>query len=37
MIKRLHTVKWDMLEECSRTKKAPKLADWVHAKELGKG
>jgi hypothetical protein len=29
-------VKWDMLEEWSRTKKAPKHAEWLHAKELGK-
>jgi catechol 2,3-dioxygenase-like lactoylglutathione lyase family enzyme len=31
---RLDAVKWDMLEEWSRTKKAPKHADWLHAKEL---
>lgn len=37
MIKRLDAVKWDMLEEWSRTKKAPKHAEWLHAKELGKG
>lgn len=37
MIKRLDAVKWDMLEEWSRTKKAPQHADWLHAKELGKG
>jgi hypothetical protein len=36
MIKRLDAVKWDMLEEWSRTKKAPQHADWLHAKELGK-
>jgi catechol 2,3-dioxygenase-like lactoylglutathione lyase family enzyme len=36
LIKRLDTVKWDMLEEWSRTKKAPRHADWLHAKELAK-
>lgn len=30
MIERLDEVKWDMLEEWSRTKKAPKHADWIH-------
>lgn len=30
MIKRLDEVKWEMLEEWSRTKKAPKHADWIH-------
>jgi catechol 2,3-dioxygenase-like lactoylglutathione lyase family enzyme len=34
LIKRLDAVKWDMLEEWSRTKKAPRHADWLHAKEL---
>ena len=29
-------VKWDMLEEWSRTKKAPKHAEWLHQKELSK-
>lgn len=33
-LKRLDSVKWDMLEEWSRTKKAPKHADWLHQKEL---
>lgn len=33
---RLDAVKWDMLEEWSRTKKAPKHADWLHAKERRK-
>jgi len=30
----LDSVKWDMLEEWSKTKRAPKHADWLHAKEL---
>ncbi len=34
MTKRLDDVKWDMLEEWSRTKKAPKHADWLHAEEF---
>lgn len=34
MIKRLDTVKWDMLEEWSKTKKASRHADWLHAREL---
>ncbi|MGR1581128.1 VOC family protein [Thalassobius sp. S69A] len=34
MLARLNTVKWDMLEEWSRTKKAPKHAEWMHQKEL---
>lgn len=36
MLKRLDAVKWEMLEEWSRTRKAPRHADWLHAKELGK-
>jgi catechol 2,3-dioxygenase-like lactoylglutathione lyase family enzyme len=36
LIKRLDTVKWDMLEEWSKTKRAPKHAEWLHAKELAK-
>lgn len=32
MLKRLDSVKWEMLEEWSQTKKAPKHADWLHAK-----
>jgi hypothetical protein len=28
-------VKWDMLEEWSKTKRAPKHAAFLHAKELG--
>ncbi len=34
MNKRLDMVKWDMLEEWSKTKKAPKHADWLHEKQL---
>ena len=34
MIDRLDEVKWDMLEEWSKTKKAPKHADWLHADEF---
>ncbi|MGB8812696.1 MAG: VOC family protein [Paracoccaceae bacterium] len=36
LIARLDTVKWAMLDEWSRTKKAPKHAEWLHAKELNK-
>lgn len=32
MLKRLDEVKWEMLEEWSQTKKAPRHADWLHAK-----
>ncbi len=35
MLKRLDDVKWDMLEEWSKTKRAPKHAAWMHEKELG--
>jgi len=31
---RLDAVKWPMLEEWSRTKKAPRHASWLHAQEL---
>ncbi|MFN0184579.1 MAG: VOC family protein [Aquabacterium sp.] len=31
---RLDAVKWDMLEEWSRTRQAPKHAAWLHEKEL---
>ncbi|MCT4656539.1 MAG: VOC family protein [Cohaesibacter sp.] len=31
---KLDAVKWEMLEEWSKTKKAPKHAEWLHAKEL---
>ena len=30
MMQRLDTVKWDMLNEWARTKKAPKHAAWMH-------
>ena len=32
MLIKLDAVKWDMLEEWSITKKAPKHADWMHKK-----
>jgi catechol 2,3-dioxygenase-like lactoylglutathione lyase family enzyme len=32
--KKLDDVKWEMLEEWSRTKRAPKQAAWMHEKEL---
>ena len=34
MQQRLDAVKWDMLEEWSRTTRAPKPAHWMHEKEL---
>lgn len=34
MLAKLDKVKWDMLEEWSKTKQAPKHADWMHQKEL---
>jgi catechol 2,3-dioxygenase-like lactoylglutathione lyase family enzyme len=34
MIKRLDAVKWEMLEEWSKTKRAPKQAAWLHKKEF---
>ena len=34
MLARLDAVKWDMLEEWSKTKRAPKHAEWMHSKEL---
>ena len=34
--KKLDAVKWDMLEEWSKTKKAPRHADFLHAKEFGR-
>ena len=34
MSKKLDDVKWQMLEEWSKTKKAPTHADWMHQKEL---
>jgi len=33
-LEKLDAVKWDMLEEWSQTKRAPKHADWMHAKEF---
>ncbi len=35
MAKMLDDVKWDMLEEWSKTKRAPKHAAWMHEKEFG--
>ena len=34
MYKRLDAVKWEMLEEWSRTRRAPKHAAWMHEKEF---
>ena len=34
MMRRLDAVKWDMLDEWTRTKRAPKHAAWMHEKEL---
>lgn len=34
MMKKLDEVKWDMLEEWSRTKRAPQHAAWMHEREL---
>jgi catechol 2,3-dioxygenase-like lactoylglutathione lyase family enzyme len=34
MIRRLDAVKWEMLDEWSRTRRAPKHAAFLHAKEL---
>ena len=34
MLAKLDAVKWEMLEEWSRTKTAPRHADWMHKKEL---
>jgi len=34
MMKKLDEVKWDMLEEWSQTKRAPKHAAWMHEREL---
>jgi hypothetical protein len=33
-MKMLDDVKWDMLDEWSRTRKAPKHAAWMHEREL---
>ncbi len=35
MYKKLDDVKWDMLEEWSRTRRAPKHAAWMHEQEFG--
>jgi len=35
MYRRLDEVKWDMLEEWSQTRRAPKHAAWMHERELG--
>ena len=34
MMQKLDDVKWEMLEEWSRTKRAPKHAAWMHEREL---
>ena len=34
MMQRLDQVKWDMLEEWSRTKRAPRHAAWMHEREF---
>lgn len=34
MSKKLDDVKWEMLEEWDKTKKAPKQAQWMHTKEF---
>ena len=34
MSKKLDDVKWAMLDEWAQTRRAPKHADWMHAKEL---
>lgn len=36
MQRKLDDVKWDMLEEWSRTRRAPKHAAWMHEKQFGK-
>ncbi|HSV83668.1 MAG TPA: VOC family protein, partial [Ramlibacter sp.] len=33
-MKSLDDVKWEMLEEWSQTKRAPKQAAWMHEREL---
>jgi hypothetical protein len=35
MIAKLDKVKWDMLDEWSRTRRAPKHAAFLHERELG--
>ena len=34
MYQKLDAVKWDMLEEWSKTKRAPKHAAWMHVREF---
>mgnify|MGYP006185319719 CR=1 FL=1 len=34
MMKRLVEVKWDMINEWAKTKRAPKHAAWMHEKEF---
>lgn len=34
-LRKLNSIKWDMLQEWSQTKRAPKHASFLHAKELG--
>jgi len=36
MMHRLDTVKWEMLNEWSKTKRAPKHAEWMHKKQFEK-
>ncbi len=36
-LEKLDEVKWDMLEEWSKTKKAPKHAAWLHESEFSEG
>lgn len=37
MLEKLDAVKWEMLEEWSKTKKAPNHADWLHKKQREEG
>jgi len=37
MYQKLDAVKWDMLQEWSKTKRAPKHADWMHVREFEAG
>jgi hypothetical protein len=34
MLSQLDAVKWQMLEQWSQTKRAPKLAAWLHQQEF---
>jgi len=36
MLEKLNDVKWAMLQEWSKTKRAPKHADWLHSREFEK-